>query len=295
VTSAWNIGGTNKNDANNNLVRPVRMFTPCNLVDSCTSLSSTTKPTQAGTYWITPETFTLSAGDLSNYLGVRYLPTTVTINRVAQTPQQLPYYNPTYPTSLNFFIGGGNGTGTTTYTLLGGGNASGCAFDYKNLATTSIGTCQVRVVKAADRNYLADTSTAYIYFVDFVVNQPAPAVGSGATIALTGQTSIVRDPNQAPTISEVRYVPFDCLGQICVPQHWEIIGAGFGSYGNTDLVVKFWRNKELVWFDAVSQLNYVVDDTKIWVRQSPVGATTGKITVTTANGIAVSPENWVAP
>lgn len=274
VTSAWNIGGTNKNDANNNLVRPVRMFTPCNLVDSCTSLSSTTKPTQAGTYWITPETLTISSGDLSNYVAIKYVPTTVTINRISQTPQQLPYHNPTYPTAMIFNIGGGSGTGATSYTLLGGGTASGCTFDYKNLATTSIGTCEVRVMKAADRNYLADTATAYIYFVEFVVSQPAPTVGSGSTIALTGETAIIRDTNQAPTISALSATS-GAVGSVVT-----ISGGGFYFADASSLSIKFWRN--------IGALTYtIVSDTTITVTV-PVGATTGRILVTTPNGQATS-------
>jgi hypothetical protein len=295
VTSSWNIGVTNKNDANSNLIRPVRMFTPCNSVDSCSSQSFTAKPIDAGTYWINAETLTLTTGDLANYAAIRYETTTVTINRISQIAQQLPFNNPTYPSSMIFYIGGGSGTGATAYSLLGGGNATGCTFDYKNLSTTSIGTCQVQVVKSADRNYLADTATAFIYFIEFVINQPAPAVGSGPTIALSGATSVTLDSNVAPTITAVTFVPFYCSMGMCTPDHWQISGAGFGAMGNTNTIVKFWRNKVVVWEDIAYTTNYVVSDNVIRIQNVPAGATTGKITVTTANGIAVSPDNWVAP
>lgn len=274
VTSSWNMGLTNKNDATNNLVRPVRMFTPCNNVDSCTSQSFTTKPINAGTYWINGETLTLSTGDLSNYVAIRYETSTVTINRIAQPVQQLPFYNPTYPSSMVFYITGGNGTGATTYSLLGGGNATGCAFDYKNLSTSSVGTCQVQVVKSADRNFLADTATAYIYFVDFIINQPSPAVGSGPTIALSGSTSVQLDANVAPTISGMS-ASSGPVGTIIT-----ITGGGFYFADPSKLSIKFWRNVGAVTYTIVS-------DTSVTVTV-PAGATTGRIIITTPNGQAAS-------
>ena len=274
VTSSWNMGLTNKNDATNNLVRPVRMFTPCNNVDSCTSQSFTTKPINAGTYWINGETLTLSTGDLSNYVAIRYETSTVTINRIAQPVQQLPFYNPTYPASMVFYITGGNGTGATTYSLLGGGNATGCTFDYKNLSTSSVGTCQVQVVKSADRNFLADTATAYIYFVDFIINQPSPAVGSGPTIALSGSTSVQLDANVAPTISGMS-ASSGPVGTIIT-----ITGGGFYFADPSKLSIKFWRNVGAVTYTIVS-------DTSVTVIV-PAGATTGRIIITTPNGQAAS-------
>jgi hypothetical protein len=86
----------------------------------------------------------------------------------------------------------------------------------------------------------------------------------------------------------------NCAG-VCSPPYLEIFGAGFGSYGNTATVVKFWRNKVVLWEDVSQNTNLVVNDGLIRVTNLPTGITTGKITVTTANGIAVSIDNWIAP
>lgn len=288
----WGIGAAEKSDSTHLMVRPVRMFTPCWAVDSCTAVASTTKPTDAGTYAISPAGLSLTSGDLNNYIAIKYETTTVTINRINQTALQLPYYNPTFPETMTVYTGGGSGSGVVTYTVNVGGTASGCAFDYRKLYTTSVGTCNIQVVKAADRNYLAETATAYIYFIQFVINQPSPGAGSGPNIALTGATSVTLDPNQAPIITGVGYQnacnPMGCT------DYWEIRGAGFGAPNNTDIIVKFWRNKVLT-LGSFGSTAYVLNDALIIFSAYPVGATTGKITVTNANGIAVSPEFFVIP
>ncbi len=284
VTSTWTTGGTNKGDSVNNMVRPVRMFTPCNNVDSCTSLSSTSKPTFAGQYLITPETLTISVGNISNYVAVTYQSTLLTINRVAQTAQQIPTYNPRFPETFTIYVGGGSGTGALTYTVISGGTASGCTFDYKKLSSSSEGTCNVQVVRAGDRNYLPDTATAYVNYYVFVLNQPAPAVGSGTTIALTGETAIYRNTNALPTISAVT-----TSGGLVT-----ITGTGFGSAFNTATIVKFWFGVEAE-LRANNSGNYVVNDTTIYIYSVPAGASTGRITVETAFGRARSSTDWVAP
>jgi hypothetical protein len=284
-----------KSDSAHNMVRPVRSFTPCWALNACSSFATTTKPVNAGVYAITVETLTLTSGLLSNYVAVKYETTTVTINKINQQAQNSTIFEAVFPDTFTLFMTGGSGNGAISYTLISGGTATGCALDYKKVGVSSLGTCNIQVVRLGDRNYFTDTATVYTYFVTYGFSQPSPQPGTGPNIALTGVTSLTLDSNVAPTISAINYIPYSCFGQYCVPQHWEIIGAGFGAYDNTDITVKFWRNKVMDWFPAVSGLNYVVDDTKIWLRQLPAGATTGKITVTTANGIAVSPEIFVVP
>jgi hypothetical protein len=281
----WSLGNTTKTDATHNLVRPVRQFTPCWAVDSCTALSSTTRPSQAGGYAITPAGYSLSVGSLSNYEGITYRSTTVTINRAAQSAQAIPYYSPSYPETMTVYTGGGSGTGAQSFTVLAGGTANSCAFDFRKLTTNGAGTCNIQVVKQGDRNYLPDTATAYIYILAFALNQPSSAVGSGPGIALGGINTVTLDSTTAPTITAVTWVT----------NHWEISGAGFGALGNSNTVVKFWRNKPVIWDGGLNTTNYVASDTLIYITNVPVGATTGKIMVITANGIAVSTDNWIAP
>jgi hypothetical protein len=144
------------------------------------------------------------------------------------------------------------------------------------LTSTTEGGCNLQVKKAASRNYFTETATAIVYFLNWVINQPAPAVGSGPTIAISGETSIIRDPNVAPTISSLSTY----TGQAGVTQI-QINGGGFNHLDTGNIIVKFWRN--------VIASGFTVDagDSVITVT-IPAGATTGKVTVTTPNGIAVS-------
>ena len=296
VNNAWSIGATSKSDSANNMVRPVRMFSPCWTTDSCTAFASTTKPTDVGTYAISPAGLSLTTGDLSNYVAIKYETTTVTINRINQSSLTMPSYNPIYPDTATMYIGGGSGSGHLTFSVTSGGSATGCAFDYRKIYTTSIGTCNIQVVKAGDRNYLAETSTAVVYFLLYIINQPSNEPSGGSSIGLGGATAIIRDPNSAPNISSITFVPGYCSG-VCYPEYWAINGAGFGVGDNLVTTVKFWRNKVLVMNQNAQGATHVVSDTLIIFSPSdiPAGATTGRITVTTPNGIAVSPEIFTIP
>ena len=62
-------------------LRPIRAFD----VTSNTYASSSTAPTNAGTYLVTPSALTLAAGRLTlNYAGFRYDTTTVSIRKISQ-------------------------------------------------------------------------------------------------------------------------------------------------------------------------------------------------------------------
>ncbi len=281
----WSIGhagasfagsaNVSKSEANQNMVRPVRAFKSCWAIDTCTAIATTDTPTAAGVYVITPTALTNSADILSKYSAITYMTSRLTINRIAQRAQVIPFINTNYPETFTVNVTEGNGNGAVTFSAVNG-TASGCAFDYKKLYTTSQGTCTVTIAKAGDRNYLPDTVTANVLFLAFVINQPSPAVGSGPTIALSGATSITLDPNAAPTISSLStYTATAGSTQIIIN------GAGFNHLDLASITVKFWRNI------TASGFTVNAGDSQITVTV-PVGATTGKVTVTTPNGIAVS-------
>jgi hypothetical protein len=244
-----------------------------------------------------PSALTLSTGNLNNYVAVKYDTTTVTINRINQAALVIPYFNPIFPETLTINMGGGTGNGFLKFTLTGNGNATGCALDYKKLSVITAGSCEITAVKQGDRNYLTETATAYIVFVQYIIFQPSPSAGSGSGIGISGKTSVTLDPNSAPYISGVVWVPAICGGMVCDYAHWEISGSGFGLTNNSDTVVKFWRNQVVTLNQNIYGGTRVLNDTLIIIAPEdvPVGATAGKITVTTANGIAVSPNNWIAP
>jgi hypothetical protein len=281
----WSIGHTgasfngtanvSKSEASQNMVRPVRAFKSCWAIDTCTALATSETPTAAGVYVITPTTLSNSADLLTKYTAITYASSRLTINRIAQRAQVIPFINTNYPETFTVNVSEGNGNGAISYSTVNG-TASGCAFDYKKLYTTSQGTCTVTVVKAGDRNYLPDTVTANVLFLAFVINQPSPAAGSGATIALSGATSITLDPNVAPSITSLStYAATAGSTQLIIN------GAGFNQADIASITVKFWRNV------VASGFTINAGNSQITVTV-PAGATTGKVTVTTPNGMAVS-------
>jgi hypothetical protein len=115
-----------------------------------------------------------------------------------------------------------------------------------------------------------------VYFLNFVVNQPDPSPSGGSAIALDGATSITRDVNVAPTITSLStYTATAGSTQIVIN------GAGFNQADIASITVKFWRNV------LASGFTINAGNSQITVTV-PAGATTGKVIVTTPNGMAVS-------
>jgi hypothetical protein len=281
----WSIGHTGpvfsgnsrvlKSEATKNMVRPIRAFRSCWAIDTCIALLTTETPTAAGIYVISPTSGAGAATLAERYNSIRYLESRLTINRIAQRPQAIPFVSANFPDTFTVNVTEGNGNGAMTYSVVNG-TATGCGFDYKKLFAITQGTCTVTVFKAGDRNYLPDTVTAGIYLLTFINNQATQVLGSGPSIALTGETPIIRDPNVAPTISSLStYTGTAGVTQII------IYGAGFDSSNLAGITVKFWRNV------TASGFTVNVGNDQITVT-IPAGATTGKVSVTTPNGIAVS-------
>ncbi len=268
-------GNVAKSEATKNMVRPVRAFRACWAIDTCTALLTTETPTAAGIYVISPTSGASAATLAERYSSVRYLESRMTINRIAQRPQVIPFVNVNFPDTFTVNVIEGSGNGAVTYTATNG-TATGCAFDYKKLYSTTQGTCTVTVVKAGDRNYLPDTTTVGMLLLSFALNQPSAGVGSGPNIALSGATSVTLDPNVAPTISSLSTYTAQAGVTSLV-----ITGAGFDSSNLAGITVKFWRNVFASGFTVNAQ------NTQITVTV-PAGATTGKVVVTTPNGQAVS-------
>lgn len=268
-------GNVAKSEATKNMVRPVRAFRACWAIDTCTALLATETPTAAGIYVISPTSGAGAATLADRYSSVRYLESRMTINRIAQRAQVIPFVNVNFPETFTVNVIDGSGNGAVTYTATNG-TATGCAFDYKKLYSTTQGTCTVTVVKAGDRNYLPDTTTVGMLLLSFALNQPSAGVGSGPNIALSGITSVTLDPNVAPTISSLSTLTAQAGVTSLV-----ITGAGFDSANLAGITVKFWRNVVASGFTVNAQ------NTQITVTV-PAGATTGKVTVTTPNGQAVS-------
>jgi uncharacterized repeat protein (TIGR02059 family) len=163
-------GQTNKNLAV--AYRPVRAFNPI-YTSSVNYGPSTTKPTNAGTYTITPSALVLANNvDTSNYVWVDYRTSTFTINKARQdtlTVSSVLGVYETGTTTMKITTLGGSDTGTVTYAIASGGSASGCSVSSDVLTVTSVGTCKLVATKFATLNYLiAYSDTATITFTRFI-------------------------------------------------------------------------------------------------------------------------------
>ena len=188
--------------------RPVRSF----VATSTSTVNygpTTTKPTNAATYTITPSALTFSSGDANNYIAVTYRTSTLTINKAAQAALTVtPLYNVFNgnPTTATLYTTGGSDTGTVTYAYVSSlSTAGGCALsgaDSSTVTVTSAGTCRIVATKAATSNYLvAISDTGTVTFYVYVSYIPAPrAAEYPAEIVLSGATAMTSN-GLAPTIT----------------------------------------------------------------------------------------------
>ena len=116
---------------------------------------STTKPTQGGTYSITP-TPTYAAGNLNRYSLTR-INGTLTIARVAQSTLAVSSTTATYGQTLTLTSSGGSGTGAVSFSVVSGT----CSLVGSTLTVGTVGSsCVVQATKAGDDNYTSVSSVA---------------------------------------------------------------------------------------------------------------------------------------
>jgi len=170
---------------------------------------TTTKPTNAGTYTITPSALVFSNGATSNYAAITYRTSTLTINKAAQSALTVtPLYNVFNgnPTTATLYTTGGSDTGTVTYAYVAtGSTASGCALSGINssvVTVTGAGTCRILATKAASNNYLVATSdTATVTFYQYVTNFPVPRSAAYPTEIVLNSSTPWTSNGLAPTIT----------------------------------------------------------------------------------------------
>jgi hypothetical protein len=270
VTQYWAIGATTKSEASKNMTRPIRAFSEGEIA----TVTYSTPPTDAGTYTVKAASLALSSGSLSDYQGVTYTDGSLLINRAQQSPLVIGQYAAFFGTPYQLLIYGGSGTGALTETVTAG-TASGCSISGDTLTSSTVGTCQLFVTKARDRNYETATANAFIYFLNYLNYQPAPAPSGGSEIALSGKTSIDTTTVQPPSITGLSTLTLS-LG---AGGTFTITGTGFSG----PISVKFWRNKVI---SATSGNGTTINIPVSSIASS--GATSGRISVITDAGQAVS-------
>jgi len=197
-------GQTNKNYVG--YYRPIRAFNPI-YTSSISYGPSTTKPTDAGTYTITPSGLTFTNGAAANYTVITYRTSTVTINKASQSTLNLTSRVGVFsanPSTMKLTTSGGNDTGTVTYAISSGGSALNCTISGDQLTVTSTGTCLVAATKAATNNYLVITSdTVTVTFNLFVAHQPIQTQQVPTQIPINGANSLETTTATIPMITSI--------------------------------------------------------------------------------------------
>lgn len=196
LVPATGVGGQNKGQATP--YWPIRAFSP----SATTYASSTTAPTNAGSYTITPSVLTLSAGrSTDNYRAIIYETSTLTINKANQSIFS-NYGSLEAVLGSNFLIYpfGGSGDGAV-YLAISNGTATGCSATTSAVTATTAGTCTLTVIKAANENYNEAQSAFTITFIYFVPAAPAPVSTTPTEIAIEVPVAWSAVATAAPAIT----------------------------------------------------------------------------------------------
>ena len=249
-------------------LRPIRAYSP----DTVTVL---TVPTNVDSYTVSVDTITMTTGLLSYYENVIFQRSGLDITKARQDSLTVTSNVGTFGTPFTLTIRGGSGSGAVTTTFTADSSATGCTITSLVISTTTAGSCNLQLKKAYSRNYFTETATPVIYLLQFVINQPAPSAGSGPNVALSGENKVTVDIDLAPVISSLSTYAATAGSTALI-----IYGVGFN--GSDPLFeLKFWR--------GIAGTGYTINPEKTQISVTvPAGTRTGKVTVTTSKGLAVS-------
>lgn len=268
LVPADGVGGQNK--AQGTPYWPIRAFSP----SATTYATSTTAPTNAGSYTITPSVLTLGGGrSIDNYLSVIYETSTLTISKANQSIfSNYSSLEAVLGSTFTIYPFGGSGDGAV-YLAISNGTASGCAATTVSVTASATGTCILTVTRSANENYnQAQSSFAITFF--YFVPVATPTVSTTPTqIAIDAPTAWSSVATAAPEITS--FTPSSG------PVGTVVTVTGTGLDGVTS--VKIGR-KALITVNGVNSttLTAVI----------PAGATSGPIVVTNEFGSDFSDTNF---
>lgn len=280
-TSGTSVASSRGNSRNQGLyITPIRAFSPL-------PTSSSVAPTDAGNYTVLPVNFSIaSPSSLANYQGVTVTGRSFTINKANQARLTIGQYDAfpgisTYP--LNVY--GGTGLGAVTRSLVTTGTANCTLTNSMFLSATNQGTCGVRAVKSGGINYLDETTTATIYWIQFVTNYANGAAGGSTGITLTGETAIEKRTYETFTVLSFANGSGTAITSAGVNSILRIIGTGFNAADSTTEV--FFGMTSV---PAASLTFNVVDPLANYVQLTvPADAETDRVVMRSAKGWATSP------
>jgi hypothetical protein len=257
--------------------------------------TSSTPPTNAGSYRYTLTDIVISAGaSLNNYQGVIYESATVTINKAIQAAISVGQYDAypgisTYP--INVY--GGSGTGAVTRSLTDSGTANCALASSMFLSASRVGTCTVRAVKASDTNYLSETATATIYWIQWSDAYATRVPSTPNEIVLQHQTQIIKYNYDTLTVTSYQNSSGVTITSIATGATLRIIGDGF-SPTSAYTEVNFTGGR--VQMDLTSGVQVINSGGSNYLQLVvPSGVSTGTIIVNSPKGTAEGPSLTIAP
>ncbi len=177
---------------------PIRAFSPTATAYS----SSTTAPTNAGTYVITPSSLTLGGGaSVDNYVAIIYETSTVTINKANQSIfSNYGSLEAILGNTFTIYPFGGNGDGAV-YLAISNGTATGCSAGLSTVTAATAGTCILTITKSANENYNQAQASFSIQFNYFVPAAAAPTSSRPTEIAIASSPAWSSTATAVPSIT----------------------------------------------------------------------------------------------
>ena len=222
------------------------------------------------------------------------LPVKITISKGDQAKLSFGQYN-AFPgiSSYPINVYGGSGTGTVTRSLVDSGTA-GCVLTSSMFLTAArVGACSVRAVKATDTNWLAETATATIYWIQWSDAYATRAPSTPTEIVLNHSTAITKYNYDTLTVTSYQNSSGVTITSIAASSVIRIIGDGFDPTAAYTEVV-FFNNSDAL--DLTSGLQVISSGGSNYLQLTvPSGAASGAITVNSPKGTAVGPTLTITP
>jgi hypothetical protein len=255
------LGGTISNSGKGNssgqgaYAMPIRAFSPI-------PSSGSSAPTNAGNYTVLPVNFVMtSPATLSNYQGVTITGRNFTIDKAYQAKLSIGQYDAfpgisSYP--LNVY--GGSGSGTLTRTLVDIGTANCALSGTLILSASNVGTCTVRAVKDGGINYFTETTTAIIYWMNFINRYTSSGPTTPTDLGLSGSTGFEKRTYETFTVLSFANGSGSAVTSVAKGSVMRVIGTGFNSSDETtEVIIGFFSiPKSSLTFNTTNPLaNYV--------------------------------------
>jgi hypothetical protein len=245
---------------------------------------------------------TLTAGSYSDTITVTdsvtattSLRLTITINKARQASLSIGQYNAfanssSYP--LNVY--GGSTSALPVRSLVDSGTA-GCTIDATSmfLSAPRVGSCTVRAVKAGDTNYLSETATATIYWIQWSDAYATRVPSTPTEIVLNHSTAITKYNYETLTVTGYQNGSGLSVSSIAKNQILRIVGDGFTD---ADYIEVLFANMEARAILPAGQPNRFTEMQVVTVSginylelTVPSGAESGIVTVNSPKGTARGP------